>query len=224
MRLNRMQRTAVCILLAAATGCGGNASRSKPSAATTTHPKPETSRYVATGFQPDPARGVVLAILPVPMTGDLATRIDLGFDRVFSDTPGFQLRYPSGQLRSRMNGDHRLVLMLNAITKFEAESKPGTAPGLDTFMSSHEIAHLREVLLTSDVLLVPSAFEYDDASKSTSGHFNAHMYDLRTGRLLFRDVFQHTLPSGPDARIAVAMELILTANSRIATDLLPKSH
>jgi len=226
MRVHRLRVIATCVSLAALCGCAGTASRTTSAAPTSTqHAAADPARYVAGGFQPDPARGVVMAIMPVPMTGDMAARIDLGFDRCFADTPGFQLRYPSAQMRTRMNGDHKLVLLLNQISKLETDSKPGTtAPGLDTFMATHELAHLREVLMTTDILLVPSAFEFGDKNKTTTGHFTARIYDLRTGRLLFRDVFRQTMPSGHNAQIAAAMEMILTANARIAADLLPKSH
>jgi len=223
MHVHHFRVIAVVVACAAVFGCGGTTSRSNTTLSTvTTQATPEPARYVALGFQPDPARGVVLAIAPVPMTGDLAGRIDIGLDRSFADTPRFQLRIPSAQLRTRMNGDHQLVLLVSRITKLEDDWKPGTAaPGLDSFMEAHDVARLREVLMEADVLMVPGIFEFRDDGKTTAGNFTARVYDLRTGRLLLRDTFRNSMPAGPNARVAVAMEMILTANTRIAADLLP---
>jgi hypothetical protein len=191
----------------------------------TAQAKPAPDRYVATGYQPDPARGVVLAIVPVPMSGDLAGRIDVGLDRSFGDTPGFQLRASSAQLRTRMNGDRQLVLLMNRIFKLEDDLKPGTpAPGLDSFLATHELARLRETMMESDVLLVPSEFEFHPDGKATAGSFTARAYDLRTGRLLLRDTFRHSVPSGPTAEVGVAMELVLAANASVSRDLAPNAR
>jgi hypothetical protein len=200
-------------------GCGG-ARQPAVNAPAATSP----TRFVATGYQPDPARGVVLAIAPVPMAGDLAGRIDVGLDRVFGDTPGFQLRVQSAQLRIRMNGDRQLVLLMNRIFKLEDEWRPGTpAPGLDSFLATHELARLREVLTEADVLLVPSAFEFQSEAKATSGTFTARLYDLRNGRLLLRDTFRQRV-TGAGAEVGVAMELVLGANASIARDLAPNAR
>lgn len=227
MRVHRLRVIANCVLCAAFLGCGGTAthSSSTTSSTMTMQAQPAPNRYVATGFQPDPARGIVLAIAPVAMSGDLAGRIDVGFDRSFGDTAGFQLRASSAQLRGRMNSDRQLVLLMNRIFKLEDDWKPGTnAPGLDSILATHELARFREVLMESDVLLVPSPFEFQPDGKTTSGSFTARAYDLRTGRLLLRDTFRHSMPSGATAEVGIAMELVLTANASISRDLAPNAR
>jgi len=217
---------AICFGSTALFGCSATTSSSNSTSSTmSTQASPVPNRYLASGFQADPARGIVLAIAPVPMAGDLAARIDVGFDRSFGDTPGFQLRASSTQLRTRMNGDRQLVLLMNRIFKLEDDWKPGTnPPGLDSILPEHELARLRDVLMESDVFLVPNTFVFQPDGKTTSGHFTARVYDLRTGRLLLRDTFQQSLPSGATAEVGIAMELVLAANTAISRALAPSAR
>lgn len=198
-------------VLIAAAGCSGTVGTPPPSAL-----------WVDPSYKPNLAVAMTIAIAPVPLTGELADRADQGLERAFLDTPGCLVRGQPAYFRQRMNGDRKLVQIVNRIladTYSPQDLAAGT--GLRRILTPKELEDLRSVLQGSSLLFVPTALEVKSEKNRTAGRIAFRAYDLGTGKLLLMNSFARTLPQGGDAGArGLLIELILDVHRDFAKHLL----
>ena len=159
--------------------------------------------------------------MPVPQTGPTADRIDQGLEQAFAAVTGMQLRGRPYEVRQAMNASHRLVVWADKIQAQRFDSNAlAHAPSLSTILTPKELEDLHSAL-NANILLVPTPFELQSATKNTAGRAGYRAYELPTGRLLRQNSFAVTVPEGGEpGEKRATVELVLQIETDFEKHLL----
>lgn len=196
-----------------AAGCGGSSTQHGASAGASADANPAlpvaSEAWSDSSFHPSASKLMTVSVAPVPLTGSLAERADQGFERVFVNMQGIQLRMTPSMVRERMNGNRALVQVMNRIQTTQYTPATMTTATLKTMLTGREYADFRTAVGDPVVTFVPVQFSLERSGKDTHGMVLYRAFDMETGRLLRQCRFA--------AQSALAVE---AAEQKVLVDLI----